>query len=286
MMTADKTIFVTGATGNQGGAVVRNLLQQGFAVKALTRNKSSSKAERLKGRGVELIQGNLDDPSSYSIHLKGVDGVFAVIDFMQGPSRETRQGIDLADCANENGVKHFLYSSVIGADAGTGIPHWESKCKIETHIRQTGLQYTIIRPASLLENFLIPQIKSRLLKGKLVTPAHKNTIQQYISADDIGKISTIIFMDPGKYKGRTFTIAAEQMDGLQVAAAFSNVWGKPIGYQQLPGIITRLAMGKGLHKMFTWINKNNAVFVKDLPAFLKEYPGLLTLEGWIGKYFK
>lgn len=217
-MTADKTIFVTGATGNQGGAVVRNLLQQGFAVKALTRNKNSTKAEKLLGSGVELIQGNLDDPSSYSIHLKGMDGVFAVIDFMQGPTREIRQGIDLANCASENGVKHFLYSSVIGADAGTGIPHWDSKWRIETYIRQTQLQYTIIRPASLLENFLIPQVKSRLLKGKLVTPAHKNTIQQYISADDVGRISTLIFMDPGKYKGRTFTIAAEQMCGASQSA--------------------------------------------------------------------
>ena len=69
--------------------------------------------------------------------------------------------------AKENGVKHFLYSSVIGADVHTGIPHWESKFQIENHIKQIGLSYTIIRPASLFENLLIPQVKSRLLKGKL-----------------------------------------------------------------------------------------------------------------------
>jgi len=285
-MPADKTIFVTGATGNQGGAVVRNLLQQGFAVKALTRNKDSTKAAALKKPGIDIIEGNLDDPSTYSHHLKGVDAVFSVIDFKQGPYRETRQGIDLADSAKENGVTHFLYSSVIGADANTGIPHWESKFNIENHIKQTGLRYTIIRPASLFENFLIPQVKSRLLKGKLVTPTHKNKVQQYISSEDIGKISTSIFMNPGKYNGQTITIAAEQMDGLQVAAAFAKVWNKPIGYQQLPGIITRLAMGKDLYKMFSWINKNDAVFLKDLAVFKKEYPGLLSLEEWIKQYFK
>ena len=153
-MLADKTIFVTGATGNQGGAVVRNLLQQGFTVKALTRNKNAPKAAALIRSDVDIIEGNLNDPSSYSPYLKGVDGVFSVIDFKQGPARETRQGIDLAESARNNGVKHFLYSSVIGADANTGIPHWESKCKIETHVKQTGLRYTILRPASLFENFL------------------------------------------------------------------------------------------------------------------------------------
>lgn len=285
-MPADKTIFVTGATGNQGGAVVRDLLQQGFAIKALTRNKNAPKAEALLRLQVDLIQGNLDDPSSYSDHLKGVDGVFSVIDFKQGPARETRQGIDLADSAKENGVKHFLYSSVIGADADTGIPHWESKCKIETHIKQTGLPYTIIRPASLFENFLIPQVKSRLLKGKLVTPSYKNKVQQYISAEDIGKISAIIFMNPGKYKGQTITIAAEQMDGLQLAGVFSKVWNKPISYQQLPGIITRLAMGKDLYKMFKWINEHDALFVKDLAAVKNEFPGMLSLEEWIQRFFK
>ena len=285
-MSADKTFFVTGATGNQGGAVVRNLLLHGFNVKALTRNKDSSAARLLKQKNVEVIQGNLDDTATYSHHLKEVDGVFCLLDFTKGAEKEIRQGIALANMAKENGVKHFLYSSVIGADAHTGIPHWESKFQVEKHIKQTGLYYTIIRPSFLYENFLIPQVKSRLLKGKLVTPAHKNKVQQYISAEDIGKISTIIFMNPEKYMGKTLNLAAEQMDGLQVAATFSKVWGKPIGYQQLPGIITRLAMGKDLYKMFKWINENDAVFVKDLDAFKREFPGLLSMEEWIKIYFK
>ncbi len=285
-MPDNKTIFVTGATGKQGGAVVKNLLRHGFNVKALTRNKDSSAAQLLKQKNVVFIQGNLDDTATYSHHLSEVDGVFCVLDFTKGKQKEIRQGIDLANMAKENKVKHFLYSSVIGADAHTGIPHFESKFQIENHIKQIGLPYTIIRPASLFENLLIPQVKSRLLKGKLVTPTHKNKVQQYISTDDIGKISTTILMNPENYIGQTINLAAEQLDGLQVAATFSKVWNKPIGYQQLPGIITRLAMGKDLYKMFSWINKNDAVFVKDLDAFKKEFPGLMSLEEWIRIYFK
>ena len=93
-------------------------------------------------------------------------------------------------------------------------------------------------------------------------------------------------MNPAKYIGETITVAAEQMTGEQVAATFSRVWNKQVSYQQLPGIITRLAMGSSLYKMFSWVNRNDAVFVKDLEGFKKEYPGLLSLEEWIRKYFK
>ena len=284
-MPTNKTFFVTGATGKQGGAVVKNLLLHGFNVKALTRNKDSSAAQLLKQENVDLIQGNLDDTATYSHHLKDANAVFCALDFTKGAEKEIRQGIGLANMAKENGVKHFLYSSVIGADAHTGIPHWESKFRIENHIKQTGLSYTIIRPSSFYENFLIPQVKSRLLKGKLVIPTHKNKVQQFISTEDIGKISTTIFMNPEKYSNQTINLATEQLDGLQVTAIFSKVWNKPIGYQQLPGIITRLAMGKDLYKMFSWINKNDAVFIKDLDAIKKEFPGLLSLEEWIKNYF-
>ncbi|MEO7462064.1 MAG: NmrA family NAD(P)-binding protein, partial [Ferruginibacter sp.] len=67
----NKTIFVTGGTGNQGGAVARNLIEQGFTVKALCRNIKSEKAQNLKNLGVELIKGDLDNPESYRQHLKG-----------------------------------------------------------------------------------------------------------------------------------------------------------------------------------------------------------------------
>ena len=284
-MPSGKTIFVTGATGKQGGAVVRNLLQQGFVVKALTRNKDAAKAADLKRPGIALIQGNLDDPSTYHQHLKNTDGVFAVFDFTQGIFREIRQGIDLANCAKENGVNLFLYSSVVGADLHTGIPHWESKFQVENHVKQIGLPYAIIRPSSLYENFLIPQVKSRLLKGKLVVPLHKSKAQQYIGAEDIGRIATTIFLNPEKYKGRTIDLAGEQMDGARAAEIFSKVWNKPVRYQQLPGIITRLAMGKDLYKMFNWINKNEVLLVKDLAEIKKEFPGLTNLEDWIKKYF-
>jgi uncharacterized protein YbjT (DUF2867 family) len=284
-MERTKTFFVTGATGNQGGAVVRNLLTRGFRVKALTRNPENTKAKKLKDTKAEIIKGDLNEPLGFAEQLKDVDGIFSVQTFENGIKKEIQQGIALADLAKQYAVPHFVYSSVIGSDAHTGIPHWESKFIVENHVKNLGLQYTIIRPSSLYENFLIPQVKSRILKGKLVTPADANTVQQFISAEDIGKITTEVFVNLEHYIGRTMVVAAEQLNMHEVTNIFSEALGKKIEYSKLPALITRLAMGKDLYKMFTWINKNDAVFLKDINAFKKEFPGLLDLKTWIRRQF-
>jgi uncharacterized protein YbjT (DUF2867 family) len=280
-----KTIFVTGATGNQGGAVATSLIKNGFRVKVLTRRIDSAKAQSLQKMNVELIKGDLNDLNTYENHLKDIDGIFSVQTFENGIDKEIKQGMDLANLAEKYGVDHFLYSSVAGADLSTGIPHFDSKYKIENHIKQLGLSYTIIRANSLFENFLIPQVRRRILKGKLTSPIYKNKIQQFISAIDIGEISADIFLNKDKYLGKTITIGSEEMDMQQVAATFSEVLGKEISYQKLPLLIVRLVMGKDLYKMFKWINENDAVFIKDIDSFKKENPNLTSLKHWIKTNF-
>ena len=132
-MIAHKTILVTGATGNQGGAVARNLVQNQFKVKALTRNPNSEKAKTLEETGVELIKGDLDDPESLRKHLDDLYGIFSVQTFDRGVKKEIEQGKRLADLADKFGVRHFVYSSVAGADLDSGIPHFESKNIIEQY---------------------------------------------------------------------------------------------------------------------------------------------------------
>ncbi len=281
-----KKIFVTGATGNQGGATLRNLLSKGFHVKALVRNPLASATKLIAHENLEIIKGDLDDPASYCEHLKNIDGVFCNLIFSEGVNKEIRQGFDLINCSKEKNVAHFLYSSVIGCDLPTGIPHWESKFKIENQIKASGIGYTIIRPASLYENLLIPDVKKRILKGKLVLPTRKNKIQQFISSADVGKVATTVFSNPEKYKGITLTLAAEQMDGEQLAVLFAKVMEKEIKFQQLPMFITRLVMGSKLAKMFRWINNNDALFVKDISALKKEFPEMMSFEEWIKAHFK
>ena len=92
--------------------------------------------------------------------------------------------------------------------------------------------------------------------------------------------------NPEKYKGLTINLAAEQMDGEQLAATYSKIMGREIKFQQLPRLITRLVMGRDLAKMFRWVDNNDALFVKDLQALKNEFPGMLSLEDWIRMHFK
>ncbi len=284
-MQNDKIIFVTGASGRQGCAAVESLINNGFTVKALTRNPVSAAAQKLKTLGAQIITGDLDDTATYRDQLRDAHGIFCVLTYENGIDKEIQQGITLANQAKEYGIRHFVYSSVIGSDANTGIPHWDSKAKIEDHIKLIALPYTIIRPCSILENFLLPQVKSRILKGKLPSPVNKNVMQQFIASKDIGEIAAGIFLDPEKHMGKTFNLAAEEMDMQQLAQIFSEATGKSVKFQKMPMLITRLVMGKNLYKMFKWINENDSLFVKDLAAFRNEYPNLTTTKEWIKNNF-
>jgi uncharacterized protein YbjT (DUF2867 family) len=284
-MINNKTIFVTGGTGNQGGAVARNLSQQGFTVKVLTRNPNSAKSLSLKKLNIELVKGDLNNGDTYRNHLRDAYGIFSVQTFENGVDKEIHQGITLATVGKELDIKHFLYSSVYGAHLNTGIPHIDSKFKIENHIKQTGLPFTIIRPTSLFENFLIPQVKKGILNGKLVQPINRDTIQQYIAAEDIGKAAAKIFLNSNEYLGRTIPLATEQLTTQEVADTFSKVLNKKIEYKKLPVLITRLFLGKGLYNMFKWMNEKSIFSKEDIEATRKEFPNLLSLKDWIEMNF-
>jgi len=280
-------IFVTGGTGNQGGAIVRNLYASDkYEIVVLSRNPKSKKALRLKELGVKVVQGDLNNPNSYNNYLSNVYGVFSVQDFSQGVEKEIAQGIQLADLTKENKIKHLIYSSVCGADLKSGIPHFESKNKIERHIKGIGIPHSIIRPTSFYENLLNPEVKKRIMKGKLVMPIHEEFEQEFISCNDIGIVGVQMFNNPSSYLGKTITIASDKMTMGDLAKLLSRVLGKEIKYQKLSGIITRLVMGKNLHKMFKWINKTRPEFVKNIDEIRREFIGFTNMETWLMNEFK
>lgn len=285
-METKKLILVTGGTGNQGGAVARNLVLNRFKVKVLTRDPDSPKARNLKKLDVELVKGDLDNPATYRHHLKHVHGVFSVQTFEKGTKKETEQGMTLADLAKVMGVNHFVYTSVAGAGLNSGIPHFESKRKIEDHIKKLELPYTIIRPVSLYENFLFPQVKKGILKGKLVQPSNRDTVLQYVASDDIGKIAVKIFRDPELYLSKTLTLATESLSTQQVADLFSEELNIPVEYKKLPWVVTRFILGKDIYKMYSWLNKGNLLAQQDEITGKKDFPEMLSLKNWIGMNFK
>src|SRR5262245_45251685 len=130
-------IAVTGATGQQGGAVARKLLADGWKVRALTRDVDKPAAQELKSLGAEILPGDMDNMSELDAAFKGVYGVFSVQNFWLpnvGFTGEVEQGKAAADAAKRAGVKHLVYSSVGAAQRGMGQKHFESKWIIEQYI--------------------------------------------------------------------------------------------------------------------------------------------------------
>ena len=285
-MAEERTIFVAGATGNQGGAVARVLAANGFAVKGLTRNPDSSKANSHSGQNITLVKGNLDEPATIRRHLEGVYGIFSVQHFSGGVDREIAQGIALANLGREIGTKHFLYSSALGANLHSGVPGFESKFKIENHIHSLGIPFTIIRPASFFENFLIPQVKKGILKGNLVQPINRDTIIQYVACEDIGKAALKIFQHPEQFLGKALPLSHEQLSTEEVAEIFTKTLGRKIKYKRLPDLIVRIFLGRNLYKMFKWVNSENHTDRKDIESSKELIPDLQSLPSWIRQHFQ
>src|SRR5438045_9155320 len=139
-MTSDRTILITGVTGNRGGAVAQALQGTGFYLRGLTRMPDSERAAALARHGVDVVKGDLDDEATLRRALAGAWGVFGVqTPFEAGVDREEAQGTRLATLAREAGVEHYVYTSVGSAQKRTGIPHFDSKWRIEETVR--GLRF-------------------------------------------------------------------------------------------------------------------------------------------------
>lgn len=281
-MNVEKTVLITGATGRQGGAVVRHLLSKGWKLRALTRHCDSYAAQKLADRGVELVQGDLEDPTALERAARGAYGIFSVQDFWAvGARREVQQGKNLAEAAKKAGAEHFVYSSVGGAERSSGIDHWESKWEIEKHIRKLGLPATMLRPAAFMENYYIDQVEIGILKGKLIDPIRGNKPYQTIATADIGAFAALAFERPKEFIGLELEIAGSELTNPETAETFSRVLGRPVRFQQLPMPLVRVVLGKEFYQMFRWFNREG--FRADIKELHRRYPEvqLQTLEGWL-----
>ncbi len=282
MANTHKTVLVAGATGRQGGAVIRHLLPNGWKLRALTRNPGSHAAQELARQGVEVVQGDLEDPSSLERASRGVYGIFSVQDFWTvGAKREVQQGKNLADIAKKAGVQHFVYSSAGGAERNTGITHWESKWEIEKHIRKLALPATILRPAAFMETYHILEVEVGILKGKLTDPIRGDKPYQTIATDDIGAFAALAFERPQEFVGMELEIAGSELTNLEAAQVFGRVMGRRVKFRKLPMPIVRLFLGKEFYEMFRWFNE--AGFKADIAELRRRYPEihLHTLEEWL-----
>lgn len=282
---AERLILVCGATGKQGGAVARSLLDRGFQVRGLTRNPDKPEAQALAEQVAEIVQGDMEDRSSIERVLEGACGVFSVQNFWEtGYDREVQQGKIVADAAKAAGVEHFVYSSVGSTYRKTGIPHFESKWEVEEHVRQIGLPYTILRPVFFMQNW--GWMREHILGGTLAQPLDPDKPFQQVAVEDVGTFAAIAFEHPEEWIGRELDIAGDEQTMPEIAETFGRVIGKEISYHQVPWDEFEEQMGEEGAVMYRWFN--DVGYEAYIGALRQGYPELTTFEqylrshGWEG----
>jgi len=272
-MSKTGVIVVTGATGQQGGTVARHLLQQGHKVRVVTR--TPAKAEALAHAGAEVVQGDMTDGKSLAAALQGASGVFAMATpFEAGLEAEVRQGTILADAAKAAGVSHYVYASVQSANRQTGVPHFETKWKIEQHIQKLGLPATILRPVFFMENFASPWMWPAISQGKLAMPMKPETRLQMIALEDIGAFGAAAFTHPEKFLGQAVDLAGDERTMPDVAAMLTRVLGKPVTFESFPLDQVEAAMGHDFFVMYKWFN--DVGYNVDIPGLTRRHGIPLT----------
>jgi uncharacterized protein YbjT (DUF2867 family) len=271
---AKKTILVTGATGRQGGAVLRHLQTRGFTVRALTRDPNAETARALVGHGTEVVRGDFNDPASLSQPLDGADGVFSI---QPHGEAEVRQGNSLIDAIKRTRVSHVVYSSVAAANRKTGIPHFESKYQIEERLRGTGLRHTILRPVFFMENWL--GMRDRIEAGEIGLPLKPETRLQMVAVDDIGAFAALAFERAKHWDARAVELAGDELSMSELTQAFTRMSGRDVRYVQTPWDEFEKQTGPEMTMMWRWFE--DIGFHVDTSALRQEYANLTSFDRWL-----
>jgi len=267
---SSRFVLVTGATGHQGGAVVRALLARGHHVRGLTRNVDSPAAKSLTARGVEVATGNFTDADSLVRAAEGVDTIFAMTTpFEKGVEAETAQGLVITDAARRAGVGHLVFSSVASANRNTGIPHFDSKYAVEEAIVSSGVPYSIVAPVFFMDNFLEPWLASSLKDGKLSMAMPGGRKLQQISVTDIGAFATAIIERRTSVFGKRFDIAGDALTSDEAAVILSKIMGREIRYEGFPPSVMR-AQSEDMAIMFEWFDATG--YSVNIAELRREFP--------------
>ena len=274
-----KTIAVTGAAGNQGGAVARRMLAEGWHVRALTRDPAKPAAQALAAQGAELVPGDMDRPEELATAFQGADAVFSIQNDRLpnvGLVGMVRQGHAVLDAAKAAGVRHFIFSSVSGADRGEGQKRFEVKYQVEQYVEASSVPYTILRLVSFMDNF--NRSRPAILSGALPsTGLRPDKTALMVALEDIGGFTALILARPQEYLGRTLDLAGDELTEAQIAETFTRVIGRPVHLVAPPASSQpvdeeRLAFNRFL---------NGVGYSADVPALRRAYRELLTLERYL-----
>lgn len=308
-MVDKKIIAVVGATGAQGGGLVRAIVNEpasGFTVRALTRDPRSEKAQVLTALGVEVVAANLDDVESVKRAFAGCYGAFCLTNFWEhfSPEKELVQAKGMAQAAKEVGVRHVVWSTLEDTRRWVPVsdqrmptlmnkykvPHFDAKGEADAEFAKLGVPTTNLLTSFYWDNLILfgmgpkkgpdGQLAFTLPMGDKKLPG--------IAVEDIGKCSLGIFKRGRDFIGKTVGIAGEHLTGKEMAATMTKAFGKPVKYNAVPFDVYRKFGFPGaddLGNMFQFKHDFNDAFcgARDLTLSRSLNPGLQTFEQWLAR---
>ncbi len=259
-MANKKIMAIVGATGAQGGGLVRAILKDKnspFIVRALTTNVNSEKAQDLKRLGVEVVTANVDDQDSLERAFKGADSAYCVTFYWNhmSPDREILNAVNLARAAKASGIKHAIWSTfedtrkLIPLDDDRmptlmgrfKVPHFDAKAESNHYFSELKIPTTFLLTSFYYENFINWGMEPKKgPDGKFaITFPLGDKKMPIIASEDIGKCAYGIFKRGKEFINKTVGIAGEHLTGYQMAEILTKVLGQDIHYNDVPPDVFR-----------------------------------------------
>jgi uncharacterized protein YbjT (DUF2867 family) len=308
-MADKKIIAITGATGAQGGGLVRAILNDpagGFAARALTRNVNSDKARELAKLGAELVAADVDDLESLKRAFKGAYGAYCVTFYWEhfSPEREAAQVKTLAEAAKATGIQHAIWSTLEDTRKSIPlsdnrmptlmgkykVPHFDAKGESDHFFTDLGVPTTFLLTSWYWENMIYFGMgPKRGADGKLAFTLPLGDAKfPSIGVEDIGKCAYGIFKKGREYIGKTVGIAGAHLSGVEMAASMTKALGEQVRYNKVTPAAYR-AFGfpgaEDLGNMF----QHNVEFsdsfcgARNLEFSRSLNPALQTFDQWLAR---
>lgn len=307
---AGKIIAVAGATGAQGGGVVRAILADksgGFTARALTRDPKSDKAKALADLGADVVQADLHDPASVKRAFDGAYGAYCVTFFWahMSPEIELGEARSMAEAAKAARLQHVVWSTLEDTRKSVPlsddrmptlmgeykVPHFDVKGEADALFEASGVPVTYLIASFYWENFIYFGMNPKKgPDGKLVLslPMADKKLSG-IAAEDIGKSAYAIFKKgPTETGGKRIGIAGEHLTGAEIAAKMSKALGQPVEYNAVPfGVFRNLGFpgADDLGNMFQFYAEFEKQLsdTRDLAKTRALNPELQTFDQWLAR---
>lgn len=305
-MSEQKIIAVAGATGSQGGGVVRALLadpQKRFAVRALTRDPGSASAEALRQLGADVVRADFEDEQSVVAALAGADGAFLVTNFWAHGSarRELDETAVLARAAAAAEVAHVVWSTLEDTrkllpledprmpvlQDHYNVPHFDAKGEGNALFADAGVPTTYLNTTFYFQNFIEALAPRRGDDGVLTLslPLEDGRLLSGVDVADIGRAVFSIFAAGGEYIGKTVSLAGDHLTGAEYASQLAEAFGEPVRFQSVPYDAFRELGFPGAEEsgnMFQYYGDFDKEFTgaRDLEWLRRFIPGLKDFRTW------